>query len=39
MNHADRPLLVMKQDVTEAIMTIVTAPGQNCKSIGFGPMT
>ena len=37
INHADRPPLVMKQVVTVAIMTMVTAPGQNCKSIGFGP--
>lgn len=36
-NHAERPLAVMKADVTVAIITIVTAPGQNCRSIGFGP--
>ena len=39
MNHADRPLLVTKADATAAIMTIVTAPGQNCRSIGLGPIT
>jgi hypothetical protein len=38
MNHAERPLFVMKEAVTAEIITIVTAPGQNCKSIGLGPM-
>ena len=37
MNHAERPLFVMKVAVTAAIITIVTAPGQNCRSIGLGP--
>ena len=39
MNHADRPLLVMNEVVTAEIITMVTAPGQNCKSIGCGPTT
>jgi hypothetical protein len=30
MNQAERPLFVMKQAVTAAIITMVTAPGQNC---------
>ena len=39
MNHAERPLFVTKVAVTVAIITIVTAPGQNCRSIGLGPTT
>jgi hypothetical protein len=39
MNHAERPLFVMNVVVTAAIITIVTAPGQNCRSIGLGPTT
>ena len=39
MNQAERPLFVMKHAVMVAIITIETAPGQNCRSIGIGPMT
>jgi hypothetical protein len=39
MNHAERPPFVTKVAVTVAIITIVTAPGQNGKSIGLGPTT
>ena len=38
VDQAERPLLVMKQEVTVAIITMVTAPGQNCKSIGLGTL-
>ncbi len=38
-NQAERPLAVMKADVTVAIITMVTAPGQNCRFIGVGPTT
>ena len=38
-NHADRPLFVTYIAVRVAISTITTAPGQNCRSIGDGPIT
>ena len=38
-NHADRPLLVTRDAVMVAMSIITTAPGQNCRSIGAGPMT
>ena len=38
-NHADRPLLVTSEAVSAATSIITTAPGQNSKSMGAGPMT
>ena len=38
-NQAERPLFVTSDAVIVAMNTITTAPGQNCRSIGFGPMT
>ena len=38
-NHAERPLLVTRDTVMVAISIMTTAPGQNCRFIGFGPMT
>ena len=38
-NHAERPLLVTSEAVRVAMSIITTAPGQNCRSIGAGPMT
>jgi hypothetical protein len=38
-NHADRPLFVTGAAVRMAMKIVTTAPGQNCKSIGVGPMT
>src|SRR5436305_3169959 len=38
-NQAERPPLVMKLAVTVAIITMVTAPGQNCRLIGDDPTT
>ena len=38
-NHAERPLLVTSDAVMVAISIIATAPGQNCRLIGSGPMT
>jgi hypothetical protein len=37
MNQAERPLLVMKVAIIAEIITMVTAPGQNCRFIGGGP--
>jgi len=38
-NQAERPLFVTSAAVIVAISIITTAPGQNCKSIGVGPIT
>jgi hypothetical protein len=38
-NHAERPLLVMSDAVSVEMKIIATAPGQNCRSIGIGPIT
>jgi hypothetical protein len=38
-NHAERPVLLTRAAVMVAISIIATAPGQNCKFIGVGPMT
>ena len=38
-NQVDRPLLVTSAPMSVAISIIATAPGQNCRSIGVGPMT
>ena len=38
-NHVERPLLVTSVAVMVPINTMTTAPGQNYRSIGFGPMT
>ena len=37
-NHVDRPLFVTRTAVSVAMKIITTAPGQNCRSIGAGPM-
>ena len=36
--HAELPLLVTNAPVRTAMSIIATAPGQNCRSIGVGPM-
>ena len=38
-NHADRPLFVTSVAVRVAMNIITTAPGQNCRLIGVGPIT
>lgn len=38
-NHVERPVLLTKLAVMVAIRIIATAPGQNCKFIGIGPIT
>ena len=38
-NQAERPLLASRNAVNVEISTMTTAPGQNCRFIGAGPMT
>jgi hypothetical protein len=39
MNHAERPVLATRDATMVAMSIIATAPGQNCKLIGVGPVT
>src|SRR5215831_18308753 len=38
-NQAERPLVANRNAVSVEISTMTTAPGQNCRFIGVGPMT